>query len=176
MLKTGRDFLAGLREGRVVYVGGERVADVTAHPGFSGGARTLAALYDWKADPALNGVLSFAEESDRYSMWFLRPRSCEDLERRMRAHKIVADFSFGLFGRAPDHTGSTLTGLAMNPAVFDQIGPSFGVNILRHYDYSRRNGSGAPRACAFRARRPRADDRRRVDRHSAQSVSALKRG
>jgi 4-hydroxyphenylacetate 3-monooxygenase len=139
MLKTGRDFLAGLRDGRVVYVGGERVADVTAHPGFSGGARSLAALYDWKADPAQDGVLSFAEDGDRYSMWFLRPRSREDLERRMRAHKLVADFSFGLFGRAPDHTGSTLTGLAMKPAVFDQIGPGFAANILRHYEHSRRN-------------------------------------
>ena len=72
-------------------------------------------------------------------MWFLRPRSREDLERRMRAHKLVADFSFGLFGRAPDHTGSTLTGLAMNAGVFDQIGPGFAANILRHYEHTRRN-------------------------------------
>ena len=139
MLKSGREFLEGLRDGRVVYVGGERVADVTSHPGFRGGARSLATLYDWKADPAQNGTLSFEEEGDRYNMWFLRPRSREDLERRMRAHKLIADFSFGLFGRAPDHTGSTLTGLAMNPAVFDKIGPGFGANILRHYDYTRRN-------------------------------------
>jgi len=139
MLKTGRDFLEGLRDGRVVYVGGERVEDVTAHPGFRGGARSLAALYDWKADRAQNGLLSFDEDGDRYSMWFLRPRSREDLVRRMRAHKLIADFSFGLFGRAPDHTGSTLTGLAMAPAVFDRIGPGFAANILRHYEFSRRN-------------------------------------
>ena len=140
MLKTGRDFLEGLRDGRVVYVGGERVADVASHPGFHGAARSLAALYDWKADPAQRGVLSFREDgTDDYSMWFLRPRSRDDLARRMRAHKLIADFSFGLFGRAPDHTGSTLTGLAMAPAVFDRIDPRFGANILRYYEHSRRN-------------------------------------
>jgi 4-hydroxyphenylacetate 3-monooxygenase len=139
MLKTGRDFLKGLKDGRVVYVGAERVEDVASHPGFRGAANSLAALYDWKADPAQHDVLSFAEDGDRYSMWFLRPRSREDLARRTRAHKLVADFSFGLFGRAPDHTGSTLTGLAMAPAVFDRIDPRFGANILRHYEYSRHN-------------------------------------
>jgi len=139
MLKSGSDFIKGLRDGRVVYVGGERVEDVPTHPGFRGGARTLAALYDWKADPAQDGVLSFSEGGDRYNMWFLRPRSREDLERRMRAHKLIADYSFGLFGRAPDHTGSTLTGLAMKPEVFDKIGPGFGANIARHYEHSRRN-------------------------------------
>jgi 4-hydroxyphenylacetate 3-monooxygenase len=139
MLKTGRDFLEGLRDGRVVYVGGERVDDVTAHPAFAGAARSLAALYDWKADPAQHGVLSFEEDGERCDMWFLRPRSRADLERRMRAHKLIADFSFGLFGRAPDHTGSTLTGLAMNPAVFDKIGPGFGANVVKHYERTRRN-------------------------------------
>lgn len=139
MLKSGREFLDGLKDGRAVYVGGERVADVTAHPGFRGAARTLAALYDWKADKSQHGVLSFEEDGDRCSMWFLRPRSREDLERRMTAHKLVADFSFGLFGRAPDHTGSTLTGLAMNPSVFERIGQGFGDNIVKHYLRSRRN-------------------------------------
>jgi 4-hydroxyphenylacetate 3-monooxygenase len=139
MLKTGRDFLEGLKDGRVVYVGGERVDDIAVHPGFRGAALSLAALYDWKADPAQRGLLSFVEDGDEYSMWFLRPRSREDLTRRMRAHKLIADFSFGLFGRAPDHTGSTLTGLAMAPAVFNRIDPRFGANIVRHYEHSRRN-------------------------------------
>src|ERR1700751_705194 len=136
MLKTGRDFLEGLRDGRVVYVGDEKVEDVVSHPGFRGAAASLAALYDWKADPAQRGVLSFAEDGEDHSMWFLRPRNREDLVRRMRAHKLVADFSFGL---PPDPTGSTLTGLAMAPSVFDRIGPGYGANILRHYEHSRRN-------------------------------------
>ena len=32
--KTGDDHLGSLRDGRAVYIDGERVADVTTHPAF----------------------------------------------------------------------------------------------------------------------------------------------
>ena len=34
MLRTGRDYLAALNDGRTVYVGGELVRDVTSHSAF----------------------------------------------------------------------------------------------------------------------------------------------
>ena len=51
MLKTGQEHLESLRDGRVVYIGSERVEDVTTHPAFRNAARTVAAIYDMKADP-----------------------------------------------------------------------------------------------------------------------------
>ena len=54
MLKTGAEHLESLRDGRVVYIGAEKVDDVTTHPAFRNGARSMAAIYDLKrADPAL---------------------------------------------------------------------------------------------------------------------------
>ncbi len=43
MLKTGAEHLKSLRDGRVVYIGGEKVDDVTTHPAFraAAGARGL---------------------------------------------------------------------------------------------------------------------------------------
>ena len=50
--RTGRQYLNGLREQeREVWIGGERVKDVTTHPGLAGGARAIAALYDMQCDP-----------------------------------------------------------------------------------------------------------------------------
>ena len=46
MLKTGAEYLEGLRDGRVIYVGGEQIDDVTTHPAFRGAARSYAGLYD----------------------------------------------------------------------------------------------------------------------------------
>ena len=43
---TGSEYLESLRDGREVYIYGERVADVTAHPGFRNAARSIAKLYD----------------------------------------------------------------------------------------------------------------------------------
>jgi len=43
---TGAEYLESLRDGREVYIYGERVKDVTVHPAFRNGARSVAKLYD----------------------------------------------------------------------------------------------------------------------------------
>ncbi len=139
MLKTGKEHLEGLRDGRVVYIGGELVEDVTTHPAFRNAARSMAGVYDMKADPANRDLMSFEEDGGRYSMYFLKARDRDDLERRMKAHKAIADFSHGLYGRSMDHVASFVTGLAMKPEVFDKIGPGYGDNLVKHYHYMRDN-------------------------------------
>jgi hypothetical protein len=101
MLMTGKEYLQSIRDGRVIYIGKERVKDQTTHPAFASGARTYAALFDMKSDPALRDVMTFEEGGERYSMYYLQPRSQEDLRRRNRAHRKTADFCFGLMGRTP---------------------------------------------------------------------------
>src|SRR5580658_5652634 len=115
MLRTGKEHLETLRDGRVVYIGNERVADVTTHPAFSGAARSIAMLYDLKRDPARLDELSYEEGGERYSMYYLLPRSRDDLVRRMRAHKAIAAASYGLMGRSPDHVASFVAGMALQP-------------------------------------------------------------
>ncbi len=51
-MRTGRDYLSGLRDGRVVFVGGSRLTDITSHPGFRRAAETVAAIFDLKLDAA----------------------------------------------------------------------------------------------------------------------------
>ena len=62
MLRTGTEHLESLRDGRVVYVGSERVEDVTRHPAFCHAAATVAAIYDMKADPANRDTMSYEED------------------------------------------------------------------------------------------------------------------
>ena len=49
---TGAEFLESLRGPREIWIYGERVKDVTAHPAFRNPARMLARLYDALHDPA----------------------------------------------------------------------------------------------------------------------------
>ena len=49
---TGDEYLESLRDGREVWIDGEQVADVTAHPAFRNAARSVARLYDALHDPA----------------------------------------------------------------------------------------------------------------------------
>src|SRR2546430_8672970 len=98
MLRTGKEHLELLRDGRIVYIGSERVDDVTRHPAFCNAAATVAALYDMKADPANRESLTYEEDGDRHPIYFLRPATREDLERRMLGHRRIAAASLGLFG------------------------------------------------------------------------------
>ena len=61
MLRTGAEHLDSLRDGRAVYIGGERVDDVTTHPAFAAAARTVAAIYDMKRAPENLDVTSYED-------------------------------------------------------------------------------------------------------------------
>lgn len=136
MLRTGHDYLEQIRDGRTVLIGSERVRDVPAHPAFRNAAKMYAAMYDLKADPAKRDLFSFEEGGERFSMYFLPPRSREDLVKRLDCHKAIAQFSHGLLGRSPDHVASSVTGLAIKPDVFDtgrNANRGFGRNITAFY-------------------------------------------
>src|SRR4051812_180946 len=136
MLKTGAEHLESLRDGRVVYVGSERIDDVTANPAFRNAARSMAAIYDLKrANPAF----SFAEGRERYSAYFLRAKSRDDLLKRTKLHRAIAAMSHGLLGRSPDHVASFVTGMAMNPAVFGK----YADNLVRYYEHMRKEDTYA---------------------------------
>ena len=139
MLKTGAEHLESLRDGRRVYIGGAPVDDVTAHPAFRNGARSFAMLYDRKRDPENIDAMSFEEDGERYSSWFLMPRTRDDLRKRMDTHRRIASWTHGLLGRSPDHVASFVTGLAMRPDLFDGIRQGFGENMVAYYRHMREN-------------------------------------
>ena len=138
MLRSGKQHLESIRDGRVVYIGSERVDDVTRHPAFRNVAQTVAAIYDMKADPALREEMTFEEDGGRHAIYFLRARSRDDLQRRMVGHQRIAELTYGMFGRSPDHVASFVTGMAMKP---DAVKPPCGRpdNVLAYYRHIRDN-------------------------------------
>src|SRR6185312_2159192 len=138
MLRTGREHLEMLRDGRVVYVGGERIDDVTRHPAFRGAAETVAGIYDLKADPANRAAMTYEEECGRHSIYFLRPKTRDDLQRRMEGHRRIAEFTYGMFGRSPDHVASFVTGMSMNPSALPAP-HAYADNLQKYYRHIRDN-------------------------------------
>src|SRR5262245_39700702 len=45
-MRTGSQYVASLKDGRAIFLDGERVADVTAHPAFAESVRRVAERYD----------------------------------------------------------------------------------------------------------------------------------
>ena len=139
MLMTGKDYLESIRDGRRVYIGSELVADVTQHPAFRNAAQSVAMIYDRKRAPENRDVMTFEEDGETSSAYFLLPRTREDLQRRFETHRRIASWTHGLIGRSPDNFPSYLSGLVMDPAMFDRIRPGFGDNIRNYYRHMRRN-------------------------------------
>src|SRR3954468_22314920 len=79
---TGAEYIESLRDGREVYIYGERVKDVTTHPAFRNAIRMTARLYDALHDPERRDVLTAPTDtgSGGYTHKFFRAaRSAEDL-------------------------------------------------------------------------------------------------
>ncbi|SRR5579884_548951 len=135
MTRSGAEYVRGLRDGRTVYLNGERVADVTTHPAFAEGVQAIASLFDLANDPANRELMTYPSPRDGRPIdkWWLIPRSYDDLVARRRALKAVADQSYGLLGRSPDHMASFLCAWAGSPAFFARGGQQFAENIQRFY-------------------------------------------
>jgi 4-hydroxyphenylacetate 3-monooxygenase len=130
-IRTGKQFLESLRDGRRLHIDGERVGDVTRDPRFAGAARSLAALYDMQCDPALRERMSFAspQTGAPVGLSFVEPKTVDDLVRRREMVKTWMDFSCGMLGRSPDFMNVFLTGLASGAQAFGR----FADNLRRYH-------------------------------------------
>ncbi|WP_236246743.1 4-hydroxyphenylacetate 3-hydroxylase family protein [Streptomyces sp. CC210A] len=111
--RSGQEYVQSLRDGREIWLDGERVADVTLHPAFRNTAASLAHLYDLAHDSAHAPVLT----RDGVHTAFHVPRSYEDLVARRRAHKVWAEAGYGFLGRTPDCMAAAAAGFAAAPGV-----------------------------------------------------------
>jgi len=139
MLLTGKEYLESIRDGRKVYIGSELVEDVTAHPAFRNAAKSFAGIYDRKRAPENRDVMVCEEDGDTFSTYYMLPRTREDLLRRFETHRRIASWTHGLLGRSPDNFPSYVSGLAMDPAMFDRIRKGFGDNIRNYHRHMRKN-------------------------------------
>jgi 4-hydroxyphenylacetate 3-monooxygenase len=131
--RRGEEYVRGLRDGRTVLLSGERVADVTTHPAFAAGIRSIANLFDLAADTANRELMTYPSPRDGrpINKAWLVPRSRDDLVARRRAIKFWADATYGLLGRSPDHVASFFAGFAGSPEFYARGGQQFADNLSR---------------------------------------------
>src|SRR5207248_11357054 len=90
---TGAEYLESLRDGREVYVYGEQVKDVTAHPAFRNAARSIARLYDALHEETAKDLLTCETDtgSGGFTHRFFRAAtSSEELIRQRDANAAWA--------------------------------------------------------------------------------------
>jgi len=142
-IRTGAQFLEGLRDNREIWTRGKRIVDVTTEPGMSRGANTLAQFLDKQHDPNLRDTLTYVDnEGNRCAMSFKIPHSVEDVKARGRAFYECAKWSNGMFGRTPDYKNASVMAFAAATSFLAQGTKGqtdFAKNMLDFYDYVRKN-------------------------------------
>ncbi|WP_405561323.1 4-hydroxyphenylacetate 3-monooxygenase [Streptomyces canus] len=132
-IRTGAEYLAGLRDGREVWLAGRRVDDVLAEPVLAAAAHTVARLYDQHHDPLLREVLTYQDGAERHPLSLAAPRDARDLRRRGAAFRATAETTFGLLGRSPDFVNTAVTAFASAAPFFDKADPRFGRNVTAYH-------------------------------------------
>lgn len=112
---TGEEFLHSIRDGREVYIHGERVKDVTRHPAFRNSARMVARWYDrLQAEHEKLGRPTDTGSGGWTHPFFKGPHSSEDLVAGRDAIAALQKVANGWMGRSPDYKAAFLGTLGAN--------------------------------------------------------------
>ncbi|MDP7065782.1 MAG: 4-hydroxyphenylacetate 3-monooxygenase, oxygenase component [Arenicellales bacterium] len=140
--RTGNEYLEGLRQSSAeIWLGDERITDVTTHPALQGCAQSMATLYDMQHDPALRDEMTYTSPTtgDPVGLSFITPRTYEDLQRRSAMMFHWSRFSGGMLGRSSDYINVEIMAAAAAADFYRQNDPRFGENARNYYDYAREN-------------------------------------
>ncbi|TFF42797.1 4-hydroxyphenylacetate 3-hydroxylase family protein [Pseudomonas sp. RIT623] len=135
-LQTSQEYLESLRDGREVWINGERVEDVTEHPAFRNAALMNARFYDALHDPALRDKLTIEIDGApglRCHRFFQAPRTVEEQVAARDAIAETARLSYGWMGRTPDFKGAWIGTFGPNRDLYGE----YAENATRWYNFSR---------------------------------------
>lgn len=119
---TGEEYIESLRDGREVWLHGEKVKDVTTHPAFRNSVRSIARLYDALHDPEYKDVLTAPTDTGggTYTHKFFKAsKSKQELIEAQGAIATWSRLTYGWMGRTPDYKGAFLGTLGGNPEFYD---------------------------------------------------------
>jgi aromatic ring hydroxylase len=111
--RTGSEYLQGLKASSPdIWVGSERVEEVTEHPALAGGAQSMARLFDLQHEFADDCLMEDPETGELMNNSHMMPRSQEDLVQRGRGMRRIAGATVGMMGRSPDYVNCSMAGFA----------------------------------------------------------------
>jgi 4-hydroxyphenylacetate 3-monooxygenase len=128
---TGQEYIESIRDGREIWIYGERVKDPTTHRAFRNTVRMLARLYDALHDERKSTLCTATDTgSGGYTHHFFKaPRNTEEMVASRDAVAEWARVTYGWMGRSPDYKAAFLATLGANSDFYDP----FAENARRWY-------------------------------------------
>ncbi|MGV7240948.1 4-hydroxyphenylacetate 3-hydroxylase family protein [Caballeronia sp. M23-90] len=134
MIRTGEQYRDSIRDGRQVWINGERVKDVTTHPMFKPIVDIRARIYDMAHEKATQDVMSYVDEKtgERNAVGLKLPYTQQDWHDKRLAVDTVLDDVGGIATRVGDETIGEMWSLYDGKDVLNEVDPRFAANIERH--------------------------------------------
>ncbi len=134
MIRTGEQYIDSIRDGRQVYINGEKVDDVPTHPMLKPLVDVRARIYDLQHDPISHPVMTYAEGNEDFAIGLRLPYQQSDWWDKRRASNVVFKDIGGVVTRVGDETVGEMWSLFDGQDVLNEVDPQFSKNIKQHID------------------------------------------
>ncbi len=132
MIRTGNEYRQSLRDGREVWINGEKVRDVPTHPSFKPVVDVRARIYDMQHEQATRDVMTYDENGERFAIGLRLPFEQKDWTDKRRAVDTVTSEIGGVVTRVGDETIGEMWSLWDGKDILNEIDARFARNIERH--------------------------------------------
>lgn len=132
MIRTGEEYKQGIRDGREVWIDGERVKDVTTHPALKPIIDVKARMYDMAREERYAADLTYVEVNETHSVFYKPPTEQKDWHDKIKAVDHVMKDIGGVVTRVGDETIGEMWSLTDGRDVLAEIDPRFAANIDHH--------------------------------------------
>jgi len=132
MIRTGAQYIQSIRDGRDVFINGERVEDVATHPMFKPLVDIRARIYDMQHDPQTAPDMIYEEAGEKYAIGLKLPMTQADWHAKNRCTDAVFNDVKGVITRVGDETIGEMWSLFDGQDVLNEVDPQFSENIQRH--------------------------------------------
>lgn len=136
MLRTGDEYRESIRDGRAVWINGERVKDVPSHPAFKPIVDVRARIYDMAHEDKYRELMSYTDgnTNEPNCVGHKLPHTRDDWHDKRRAIDAVMKDIGGVVTRMSDETVGEMWSLYDGQDVLNEVDPQFSENIARHVD------------------------------------------
>lgn len=132
MIRTGDEYRDSIRDGREIYIDGEKVADVTAHPSFKPLVDIRARIYDMAHEAEHAPIMTIRDGDEVNAIGNALPFTQNDWWAKRRATDHVMEEVGGVVTRVGDETVGEMWSLHDGADVLSEIDPQFARNIETH--------------------------------------------
>ena len=133
MIRTGQQYKDSIRDGRMVWINGERVKDVTTHPMFKPLVDIRARIYDMQHEQRYKSVMTQTDETgEEFAIGLTLPKTQDDWWAKRAATDAVLEDIGGVVTRVGDETVGEMWSLYDGQDVLNEVDPQLSKNIENH--------------------------------------------